>query len=212
MSKETIELNPQLSVVRPKTVLQKLASAKKAIAHTTTKKAGRNSYSEYDYFTPEQVNSLVQQVCEDNDLVTVFNLIRDENSQLVAKLDVICVETGAGIGFTMAMEMPEIKATNASQRMGGSATYAERYLKQTAFGIADNNLDFDSTSSTKKYAAAATKKAPEKIELKEMTQQIKETMLGFIHDGKAAIVEPKLSAYSPSTLVEEVKAAIKAAK
>lgn len=44
-------------------------------------------------------------------------------------------------------------------------TFCERYLKQTAFGIYDNNLDFDTTENTKKVAKAEEKADEKKEEL-----------------------------------------------
>ena len=71
----------------------------------------------------------------------------------------------------MASAIPEIKATNVAQQLGGCSTYTERYMKQSMFGITDNQLDFDTTENTKKQAEPkpATKapdtaaKAPEQV-------------------------------------------------
>jgi hypothetical protein len=43
-----------------------------------------------------------------------------------------------------------IKATNATQQIGGAVTYTERYLSMVAFDIKDNNLDFDSQDNRPK--------------------------------------------------------------
>ena len=60
------------------------------------------------------------------------------------------IDTGNSIEYIMATAIPEIKATNIAQQLGGCVTYTERYLKMSAFGIVDNNLDPDTTNNTKK--------------------------------------------------------------
>jgi len=60
------------------TIYEKLAKAKQQIANTEMKKAGKNSFSNYDYFTPEQVSMLVQKACDDNKMITLFSLKRNE--------------------------------------------------------------------------------------------------------------------------------------
>lgn len=130
-------------------ILNKLAIAKQAIAETEVKKAWRNSYSEYHYFTPEQVNKLVQDVCQKLKLFTKFDLIRDEH-WIEWQLTIYDLESDENIVFIGATAIPEIKATNVAQQIWWCMTYTERYLKMTAFWIADNSLDFDTTENTKK--------------------------------------------------------------
>jgi hypothetical protein len=60
------------------TIYKKLAKAKQEIANTKMEKAGKNSFSNYSYFTPEQVSILVQKACDDNGLITLFSLKRNE--------------------------------------------------------------------------------------------------------------------------------------
>ncbi len=122
---------------------QKIHNCRAGIKASNLKKQGTNTYSNYDYYTPEQVNKLVYDVCLSEKLFTKFDLVRGNNG-LHGKLTVIDLETGEQDVFTAATEMPVITATNASQQMGGCMTFSERYLKQSVFEIVDNNLDFDS--------------------------------------------------------------------
>lgn len=191
-------LTTQEFVPQAENVLTKLAKARQFITNTPVKKAGRNSYSEYDYFTPAQISSLVEDACNKYGLLTVYNLKRDEFG-LLAKLDVIDTANGATLSFQIVTDIPEIKATNSAQKLGGVVTYSERYLKMTAFGIVDNNLDFDTTTNTKK--AATPKSAPEK---KVLTKEAADAMIGFIADGKGEIVASKLAFYAPGAEVDRV--------
>ena len=131
------------------TIYSKLAKAKKQIANTEMKKAGKNSFSNYDYFTPEQVAMLVQKACDDNWLITLFSLERNEY-WVYWVLTVIDTEDWWEISVRWATAIPEIKATNVAQQIWWCMTYTERYLKMSLFWIIDNNLDFDTTENTKK--------------------------------------------------------------
>ena len=132
-------------------IYKKLASCKNEIKNTKLEKKGENKFSNYKYFTPDQVEQLVSTACENNSLLTTFDLKRNEFG-VVGYLTIIDIETGDKISFEMATAIPEIKATNIAQQLGGCVTYTERYLKMSAFGISDNSLDFDTTENTKKQA------------------------------------------------------------
>jgi hypothetical protein len=146
-------------------LVEKLANAKREIKDTKLKKAGENKFSNYTYFTSSQVELLVQQACYNNKMVTKFDLLRD-NLGVYGTLTVFDLESEELLVFTMASAIPEIKATNIAQQLGGAMTYTERYLKTSAFGITDNNLDFDNNNNSKK-TETETKK-PEQIEPTEL--------------------------------------------
>lgn len=129
-------------------LIQKLAKAKAEIKATKLKKEGRNSFSNYDYFTPSQIEHLVQTVCESNNLLTKFDLERNALG-VTGKLTIYNCDSDETICFEMATAIPEIKATNIAQQLGGCVTYTERYLKMSAFGITDSNLDFEASKETK---------------------------------------------------------------
>lgn len=132
-----------------KNLLKKLAQAKLDISNTKISKEGTNDFSHYDYFTPEQVNKIVQKVCFENGLFTKFDLKRNER-WVYGVLTVYDIDSEETISFEWATAIPEIKATNVAQQIWGCMTYTERYLKMTAFWITDNSLDFDTTENTKK--------------------------------------------------------------
>lgn len=145
-----------------KELLNKLAAAKAEIKATKLKKEGKNTYSNYEYFTPSQIEFLVANACHANKLLTSFDLIRNELG-VYGRLTVYDLESGESLSTEMASAIPEIKATNTAQQLGGCVTYTERYLKMSLFGITDNQLDFDTTENTKKQNETATTapKAPE---------------------------------------------------
>lgn len=127
-------------------LIQKIANAKKQIKETKIKKEGKNDFAKYAYFTPSQTEQLVNDVCESNGLLIKFDLIRNELG-VFGRLTIFDCDSDETLQYEMATAIPEIKATNIAQQLGGCVTYTERYLKTSAFGIVDNNLDFDAKNN-----------------------------------------------------------------
>ena len=153
-----------------KELLNKLAAAKAEIKATKLKKEGKNTFSNYEYFTPSQIEFLVATACHNNKLLTSFDLIRNDLG-VYGRLTIYDLESGEKITTEMASAIPEIKATNIAQQLGGCVTYTERYLKMSLFGITDNQLDFDTTENTKKQAEPKTAKtAPEQPKVIDTTK------------------------------------------
>jgi hypothetical protein len=130
-----------------KNILKKLSEARKQISETKLKKEGKNSFSNYQYFTPEQIFSLTSEAEQKTGLISKFDLV-SENENISGKLTIFDVESGENIEFKMMTAIPEIKATNVAQQLGGAVTYTHRYLLTTAYKIAENHLDFDSDTNT----------------------------------------------------------------
>ena len=140
-------------------IYDKLSAARSLIRHSKTKKEGRNTYSAYDYFTPEQVEGLVADACEAVKAICITSLKKDELGYFQV-LDFVDLENPSGerIHFELRTERPEIKATNLTQQMGGMDTYSERYIKMKVFQIKDNNLDFDAQDNRQTPAASVSQK------------------------------------------------------
>ena len=132
-----------------KNLIKKLNEARVIIATTDKKKDGRNTFSNYNYFTPDQVKSLVDVACSKVGIVPVFELKRNELGVygIITLYDMDSDET---MITEMSSAIPDIKATNIAQQLGGAMTYTERYMKMSLFGITDNNLDFDSQDNRPK--------------------------------------------------------------
>lgn len=126
-----------------KNIYKKLQEARKLVTKNGYKKEGRNDYSKYDYFTPEQVEQIVAEITEQTSTMCICNLKRNEYG-LYQELKLIDLENDEELIFELATEKGEIKATNSAQQMGGTDTYSERYLKMKVFQIKDNNIDPDS--------------------------------------------------------------------
>ena len=131
-----------------KNVLKKLFLAKASVAQMRNKKDWSNSFAKYEYFTPEQVNKIVQTVNDEQWLFTAFSLKRNEY-WVYGVLTVYDIESGESMDFEMASEIPDIKATVWTQQLWGCVTYTERYLLMSVYWIKDNSLDLDSDEQYK---------------------------------------------------------------
>lgn len=142
-------------------ITEKLLEARKMIKETSIKKEGRNTFSKYDYFTPSQVSELVNDVCQELNIITLFSLEKDEFG-LYGHLSIADTEgkENQRLDFQMRTEMPSITATNMTQQMGGCETYTKRYMLMSAFDITDNNLDFDSQDNRPKATPSPPQSAP----------------------------------------------------
>ena len=132
-------------------IYKKLQEARNHIKSMDLKKQGFNSYSKYNYYTPEQINHLVNTACNKFNLLPKFDLVRNEHGLqgILTIIDLDGTDLIPEIKFTQATDIPQIKATNITQQIGGAVTYTQRYLLMTAFDIVDNNLDFDTDKNDK---------------------------------------------------------------
>jgi hypothetical protein len=125
-----------------KKILKKLKEAREVIEQSPLKKGGRNKHSQYDYYTPEQVEQLVSKACKATNTIVLCNLKADEYG-LYQTLEFIDFDSDEKLNFEMRTKHGSITATNETQQMGGTDTYSERYIKMKVFQIKDNNLDLD---------------------------------------------------------------------
>jgi len=164
-----------------KELLEKISIAKNEIKNTKLKKDGWNDFSKYKYFTPDQIEYLVALACKNNNLLTTFDLIRNELG-LYGVLTIYDVEGEDSLKLQMATDIPIITATNTAQQLGGCVTYTERYLKMSAFGITDNQLDFDTTKDPKT-------KAPTKEAVNGLSYQQKLNEIDAIYEESGVVHE-----------------------
>ncbi len=162
-----------------KNALLKLQEARLIIDNSDLKKTGRNEYSKFDYYTPEQVESLVSVACAKTNTIVLCNLKADEFG-LFQTLKFIDLDSLEEIDFEMRTKHGSITATNESQQMGGTDTYSERYIKMKVFEIKDNNLDPDSYDDRKqnlKSIPEAKKSIPDtkkqRLEIMNLAENLK---------------------------------------
>lgn len=133
-------------------IYEKLQNARNLIKENKVKKEGLNKFSGYEYFTPSQISLIVHDACKKSGIIHLYRLVKISDGY-VAYLNIIDIEKPEDVlSFEIPTSIPEIKATNEAQRLGGAVTYSERYLLMIAFDIVDNSMDFDTTENTEKSA------------------------------------------------------------
>jgi hypothetical protein len=138
-------------------IYRKLLEARDLIKKSPLKKEGKNTFSGYEYFKPSQISQLAHEAEMKTGLVHLYSMERND-AGYVANLMLFNIEKPEEhLLFTIPTSMPDIKATNEAQKLGGAVTYSERYLLMIAFDIVDNSLDFDTTENSEKQE----KKEPE---------------------------------------------------
>lgn len=135
-------------------------------------KTGRNTFSQYDYFKPEELNLKITpwlekykvfphfytcqetfdvEVCEFLDDARGIKYVTKKEIRDIAKLELIDVfGKDKPVIYQIPIEKVDIKGANKMQNVGGVRTYAKRYLYMEAFNISDNRLDLDSDEMANK--------------------------------------------------------------
>ena len=104
-------------------------------------KDGKNTFSNYDYFKPDDILKTLNPLLEEHELISIFNLKTHETKEGYNSED--------KVDYQFDIEKAEVKGANKAQNSGATLTYAKRYSLMNAFNIADNDDDFDSDKSAK---------------------------------------------------------------
>lgn len=117
-------------------IYQKIQKARVELQNKKIKKSGKNNYSNYEYFELGDFLPGVNEVCNNNGLSTIFHFEKDKASLKVIDVD----EPTSCILFETPIEMAVIKGSSIMQQIGGTQTYARRYLYMMAFEIAESDV------------------------------------------------------------------------
>ena len=152
-------------------ILKKLQSARKLVKETDIKKEGKNTYSDYNYFTPSQISDLVFEIEQKLNIFHKFDLMNIKGS-IYGLITLYDLDSNEDLEFKMLTDIPQITATNKTQQLGGAMTYTNRYLLMNIYDIQDNSLDFDTEKKqtkkqTKKTTNSTTNTETEKEWLKD---------------------------------------------
>jgi hypothetical protein len=116
-------------------------------------KDGKNTYSNYDYFKPDDIMKALNPLLEKYNLITMFNLLyQTEYSK--AELVVADCDSDEHVEYIFDIQKATLKGTNEAQNSGATLTYAKRYSLMNIFSIADNDADFDSDKATIQHKIA----------------------------------------------------------
>lgn len=169
-------------------------------------KNGKNTFSNYDYFKPEEINKKVNPLFLEYKIFPHFTTIIKEfeiattesleKSQIVtqkefreiAQLKLIDILNPKDILiYEMPLKEIEIKGANKMQNVGGVRTYAKRYLYMEALNVSDNKLDLDSNEmNDKKNSKPASKDSKLESVINEIKLKIEVLRKGGIDNVEIA--------------------------
>lgn len=122
-------------------------------------KEGKNSFANYEYFKPDDINRLINPLLQKYDILILFNL-EMQNDFYRATLTVEDAKEEQNRVYTMDIDKAVVKGANPAQNSGATMTYAKRYLMMNVFNIADNGADFDSDNMSQKTYTNPAKTTP----------------------------------------------------
>jgi hypothetical protein len=131
-------------------IYQKLQKCRVDIQKTITKKSGKNTFSNYEYYELGDFLPQINQFMDKHQLTAIFNYTSEH-----ATLTIINTEkTDEQVSFSTPVEVTQLKGCNGMQNIGGTQTFARRYLYVMAFEISEidilNNGEIDEEAEYKK--------------------------------------------------------------
>ena len=116
-------------------IYQKIQKARVDLQNKDLKKTGHNKYSNYKYFELGDFLPHINDICNELGLYTEFNY-----EEKLATLTVYNVENlEEKRVWTTPVEVAILKGCSAIQNIGGTQSYARRYLYVMAFEIAETD-------------------------------------------------------------------------
>ena len=152
-------------------VLKKIHKVRNYISTLKNEKNGWNDYSRYNYFKPDYVSELIQLAEHKFSILVDFDLKKNDGS-IYGVMTITDLESGEEKIYYQLTEIPDIKATNISQKYGGCVTFTKRYLQQGLLNLSENKSDFDDPDNQKKVKEAKEKLI--KIQLKKARKEKEE--------------------------------------
>ncbi|MEG3041579.1 MAG: ERF family protein [Clostridium sp.] len=156
---EVEELKKQLEEYKkPKlNIYQKLQKSRVELQNKELKKSGYNKYSDYKYFELGDFLPYINEICDVLGLYCEFQFTKEN-----ATLTVIDSESPGELRvWSTPVEIATLKGCSSIQNIGGSQSYARRYLYLMAFEIAEadtvdgGEIDQDAEEGKAKISKAA---------------------------------------------------------
>jgi ERF superfamily. len=120
--------------------LKRLQLARKEISETNFKKTGKVTYkgqTKFEYYELSDFLPTITQVCEKNNIIPVMGQMTTESATLTI-FDAL--NSDDSISFSMPVKTCQLIGTNDMQNIGGTYSYAKRYLYMNAFEISENDM------------------------------------------------------------------------
>lgn len=121
------------------------------------KMTGKNTYSNYEYYELGDFLPVLNQLMKDNHLAAIFKYTNEEATLTIIDTDKIEDQ----LTFVTPVELTQLKGCNGMQNIGGTQTFARRYLYIMAFEISEpdtlNNGEVDEDAELRRKKIDSTK-------------------------------------------------------
>ena len=117
-------------------IYQKLQKSRVELQNKKLKKNGKNTYSGYEYFELGDFLPQINEVCLNNGLAPIFHFESEKATLTVTD----CDDPTSTLIFPMPIDVATLKGCSNIQNIGGTQTYARRYLYMMAFEVAESDF------------------------------------------------------------------------
>ena len=117
-------------------IFQKIQKARVELQKRDIKKTGLNKYSNYKYFELGDFLPHINEICDELGLYTEFKYGEEEAFLYVIDSDNPDIKRE----WRTPVKIPALKGCSDIQAIGGSQTFARRYLYMRAFEIAETDI------------------------------------------------------------------------
>ncbi|WP_460292442.1 ERF family protein [Clostridium tertium] len=117
-------------------IFQKIQKARVELQKRDIKKTGLNKYSNYKYFELGDFLPHINEICDELGLYTEFKYGEEEAFLYVIDSDNPDIKRE----WRTPVKIPALKGCSDIQAIGGSQTFARRYLYMMAFEIAETDI------------------------------------------------------------------------
>lgn len=117
-------------------IFQKLQKSRVELQDKSLKKTGANKFSNYKYFELGDFLPAINEICNNNGLSPVFHFTKENAKLTIYDVD----DLDSKLEFETPVEIATLKGASAIQNIGGTQSYARRYLYIMAFEISESDM------------------------------------------------------------------------
>lgn len=126
----------QPSISTKSNIYAKVQAIRADLVQTKLKKSGKNKFSDFEYYTLDDILPVINKKMNDYKIFSAFILGKEEASLTLINIE----DPNQQITFTTTVADAAIKGATPVQCLGGVHTYLKRYLYLNAFEIAESDI------------------------------------------------------------------------
>jgi hypothetical protein len=166
-------------------IYQKLQKCRVELQRAIIKMSGKNTFSNYEYFELSDFLPQINEIADKHNIATIFQYTNEEATLIIVNTENIEEK----LTWSTPVEVTQLKGCNTMQNIGGTQTFARRYLYTMAFEISEPDI---LNNGEKDEEAELKRKKIDPIKVKIIKDLLKETgadEAGFLKYYKIKSVE-----------------------